>query len=165
MPRRLRPSPTTIGPFGETPAPTARADSRPERQLDALDEEECRRLLGTAVIGRIAFTEQALPAVQPVHFALIGDDIYIPTRAGSKVAVASGNAVVAFEADSFDAQGRTGWNVTAVGRSRLVTDPAEAAELDALGLTPWAPADQPCYVAIRTSRWQGRRIRTVTVLA
>ncbi len=129
-----------------------------ERRLWELNEEECRELLGTAVIGRLAFTEGALPAVQPVHFALLGSHIVIPTRPGSKVAAATANTVVAFEADDFDPQTRTGWSVTAVGPSRLLTDQREMAELDDLGLRPWAPTADRCYIAVRTSIWHGRRL-------
>jgi nitroimidazol reductase NimA-like FMN-containing flavoprotein (pyridoxamine 5'-phosphate oxidase superfamily) len=129
-----------------------------ERGLDELDEEECRQLLGTAVIGRIAFTERALPAIQPVRFALIGNHVVIPTRPGSKMAAAARGAVVAFEVDSFDPETRTGWSVTTVGPSRVVDDD-EFAALDALGLRPWAATDEPVYIAIRTMVWHGRRLR------
>ena len=129
-----------------------------ERRLWELNEEECRELLGTAVIGRLAFTEGALPAIQPVHFTLLGNDVFIPTRPGSKVAAATTNTVVAFEADEFDPQTRTGWSVTTVGQSRLLTDQDASEALDALGLRPWAPTPHLCYIAVRTSIWHGRRL-------
>ena len=128
------------------------------RRLRELDEEECRQLLGTAVIGRIAFTDGALPAIQPVHFTLLGGHVYIPTRPGSKVAAATANAVVAFEADDFDPDTREGWSVTTVGPSRLVTHPHDIESLHALGLEPWAPTEHLCYIAVRTSIWTGRRL-------
>jgi nitroimidazol reductase NimA-like FMN-containing flavoprotein (pyridoxamine 5'-phosphate oxidase superfamily) len=133
-------------------------DSDAERRLWELNEEECRELLGTAVIGRIAFTEGALPAVQPVHFTLLGGHVYIPTRPGSKVAAAIANTVVAFEADDFDPRTRTGWSVTTIGQSRLLTDDEETGELDALGLRPWASTPHRCYIAVHTSIWHGRRL-------
>ncbi len=40
---------------------------RVERELDELNEEECRELLGTGRIGRIAFPQRALPAIRPVR--------------------------------------------------------------------------------------------------
>ena len=54
-----------------------------ERLLEVLDEAECRRLLGTASIGRIAFTEGAMPAIQPASYALRGEDVFIPTGLSS----------------------------------------------------------------------------------
>jgi nitroimidazol reductase NimA-like FMN-containing flavoprotein (pyridoxamine 5'-phosphate oxidase superfamily) len=129
-----------------------------ERRLRELDEEECRQLLGSAVIGRLAFTEGSLPAVQPVHFTLLGGHVVIPTRPGSKVAAATANAVVAFEVDAYDPQKRTGWSVTAVGPSRLLTRPDEIEALEALGLAPWASTPHRCYIAVRTSILRGRRL-------
>lgn len=126
------------------------------RRLHELDEEECRRLLGTAVLGRLAFTEGALPAIQPVHFALLGGTVVIPTRPGSKVTAAAAHTVVAFEVDDFDPVRRTGWSVTVVGPSRLVTDADDLAALDALGLAPWAPTEHPCCIAVRPTIWRGR---------
>jgi hypothetical protein len=128
------------------------------RRLRELDEAECRALLGSAVIGRIAFTVDALPAIQPVHFALLGDHVYIPTRPGSKVAAAATNSVVAFEADAFDPATRIGWSVTTIGPARLLTDRDDVAALHLLGLEPWAPTPDPFYIAVRTCIWHGRRL-------
>lgn len=132
--------------------------STEERSLEVLDEDECRRLLPTAAIGRLAFTEGALPAIQPVSFGVVGNQIVIPTRVGSKVAAASRGAIVAFEVDAVDTAARTGWNVTVVGPSRVATDVAEVARLEALGLSPWAPAPTRCFVIVGMRIIQGRRI-------
>jgi uncharacterized protein len=129
-----------------------------QRRLEDLDEAECRRLLPTAVIGRVTFTEGALPAIQPVTFAVVDDQIFIPTRRGSKVAAASRGAVVAFEVDDYDAAGRIGWNVTVVGPSRVITDPDEVRALDRFGAHAWAPSDRPCYVAVQIAIVRGRRV-------
>jgi len=129
-----------------------------QRLLEVLDDAECRRLLGGGVIGRLAFTENALPAIQPVHYVLHGGRVLIPTGLGTKVAAASRGAVVAFEVDDFDVVARTGWNVTVVGASHVISDPAGVAELDALGARAWAPTDQPCYVAVEMAVVRGRRI-------
>jgi len=123
--------------------------ARGDRRLDVLDGAECRRLLATASIGRIAFTEGALPAIQPASFALRGEDVLIPTGLGSKMAAGSRGAVLAFEVDDYDLVARTGWNVTVIGPSRLVSVPAQVRALDALGVRPWAPATTHCYIALR----------------
>lgn len=128
------------------------------RRLDVLDEAECRHLLSTAVIGRLAYTEGALPAIQPVSFTVAGDQIFIPTRLGSKVAAASRGAVVAFEVDDYDAAGRTGWNVTVVGPSRVISEPDDVSALNRLGAHAWAPSDRPCYVAVQIAIIRGRRV-------
>lgn len=128
------------------------------RLLEVLGEDECHRLLAGAVIGRLAYTEGALPAIQPVHFTVHRGRVLIPTSAGSKVAAASQGTVVAFEVDDFDPESRTGWNVTVVGHSQVVSAPADVAALDRLGVAGWAPADVPCYIAVDTTVVRGRRI-------
>jgi nitroimidazol reductase NimA-like FMN-containing flavoprotein (pyridoxamine 5'-phosphate oxidase superfamily) len=126
--------------------------------LQVLSRQECLELLPLAAIGRIVFTDRALPAVQPVNFCLDGDRIVIRTAVGSKLAAATRNAVVAFEADDFDAAMRTGWSVTAVGRARAAQDPAELSHLSTLPLTPWAPGDRGHYIVVPIEQVSGRRI-------
>ncbi|WP_433427679.1 pyridoxamine 5'-phosphate oxidase family protein [Nonomuraea sp. CA-141351] len=126
--------------------------------LQALSREECLDLLATTPIGRIVFTEHALPAVQPVNFYLDGRSIVIRTSIGSKLAAATRRAVVAFEADEFDPELRTGWSVTAVGYSRAVTDPAELDRLAALPLTASAPGSRDHYIVVDAEQVSGRRI-------
>jgi hypothetical protein len=92
-----------------------------DRDHKALDEQECLRLFGTSGIGRVAYTEAALPALRAVSYALLDGDVVIPARGGSGFAHAARGAVVAFEADSYDEAARTGWSVTVVGPSRVVT--------------------------------------------
>ena len=129
-----------------------------ERLLHVLDGGECRRLLGTASLGRIAFTDEAMPAIQPASFAVRGDDVFIPTGLGSKMAAGSRGAVLAFEVDDYDLTRRTGWNVTVIGPSRLISDPGHVRALDALGALPWAPATTHCYIALHMALVRGRRI-------
>ncbi|GAA3236107.1 pyridoxamine 5'-phosphate oxidase family protein [Nonomuraea helvata] len=126
--------------------------------LQVLSRAECLDLLSTAPIGRIVFTDQALPAVQPVNFHLDGHSIVIRTSTGSKLAAATRRAVVAFEADEFDLERRTGWSVTAVGLARAVTDPTERDRLAELPLTTWAPGNRDHYIVVEAEQVSGRRI-------
>ncbi|MEU7863974.1 pyridoxamine 5'-phosphate oxidase family protein [Nonomuraea sp. NPDC049141] len=125
--------------------------------LQVLSHEECMRLLPSCPIGRIVFTDRALPAVQPVNFCLDGEDIVIRTAAGSKLAAATRNAVVAFEVDDFDSGERTGWSVTVVGYAR-VADDSQVARLERLPLTPWAH-DGDHFIVVTTVEATGRRIQ------
>ncbi|MEV4175976.1 pyridoxamine 5'-phosphate oxidase family protein [Nonomuraea sp. NPDC049709] len=126
--------------------------------LQVLSREECLRLLSSVPIGRIVFTDRALPAVQPVNFRLVGESIVIRTSSGSKLAAATRRSVVAFEADDLDPALRTGWSVTAVGHARAVTDPAELTRLNALPLVPWAPGDHDHYIVVEAEQVSGRRL-------
>jgi nitroimidazol reductase NimA-like FMN-containing flavoprotein (pyridoxamine 5'-phosphate oxidase superfamily) len=129
-----------------------------DRDVEVLDEAECLALMATMSLGRIAYTEGALPAVQPVAFALGDGEVFVATHRGSNVAVASRGAVVAFEVDDFDAGARTGWTVTVVGASRVISDADEVGRLDEFGVQPWAPAAGHCYIGIQTRLVRGRRI-------
>jgi len=126
--------------------------------LEILDEDECRALLSRAEIGRIVFTHHALPAVQPVNFAVTGGDIVIRTSRASRLAKAAADTIVAFEIDEFDTAAKTGWSVVAVGPARHVGDPGDAAALAALPLQSWAPGDRDYFIRIRPELITGRRI-------
>lgn len=126
--------------------------------LQVLSKGECLELLSSADIGRIVFTDRALPAVQPVNFCLADGHIVIRTNVGSKLAAATRRAVVAFEVDEFDPATRTGWSVTAVGQARAVQDEVERARLAELPLQPWAPGDRNHYIVVQIAQLSGRRI-------
>jgi hypothetical protein len=70
-----------------------------------------------------------------------------------QMAAGSRAAVVAFEVDDYDLAERTGWNVTVVGPSRLISDPDRIRELDRHGVRPRAPASSHCYVAHDGGAW------------
>jgi nitroimidazol reductase NimA-like FMN-containing flavoprotein (pyridoxamine 5'-phosphate oxidase superfamily) len=91
-----------------------------DRHHEPLDREDCLKLLATKEIGRLAYTQGALPAVRPVSFRLHGDEVLIPARLGSPLLDAVRGAVVAFEADDYDETTRSGWTVTVLGPSRVL---------------------------------------------
>jgi uncharacterized protein len=126
--------------------------------LEILDRADCLGLLGSVPLGRVVFTDRALPAIRPVNFVLDGDDVIIHTPPGSKLAAAMRGAIVAFEADDFDPSGRTGWSVTLVGPARLVDDADEIARLSRLPLQPWAPGPHNRFVLISGTFLSGRRV-------
>ena len=126
--------------------------------LKHLSRDECMRLAGQVSVGRIVYTRQALPAVELVNFVLHNGDIIIRTDSSGKLAAATRGAVVAFEADTVDVAGRTGWSVTIVGYSEAVTDSEEISRLERLGLTPWAPGRRDHFIRISPSIVNGRRI-------
>jgi nitroimidazol reductase NimA-like FMN-containing flavoprotein (pyridoxamine 5'-phosphate oxidase superfamily) len=126
--------------------------------LEILDRRECLSLLGSVPLGRVVFTERALPAVQPVNFALDHDNVIIRTAPGSKLAAAMRGSVVAFEADDFDGSSRTGWSVTVIGQASAVRDPAEVTRLSRLPLRPWTPGRRDQFIRIPSQHVTGRRI-------
>jgi nitroimidazol reductase NimA-like FMN-containing flavoprotein (pyridoxamine 5'-phosphate oxidase superfamily) len=127
-------------------------------ELEILDEDECLRLLASAVIGRVATTFGALPVVLPVNFAIVDGGIVFRTGEGTKLRAATRSAVVAFEADDYDPESWAGWSVLAIGRSEEVTDPGEVSRLGSLRLAPWADGERTRYVRIDPDVLTGRRI-------
>lgn len=125
--------------------------------LEILDREECLRLLGGAPIGRVIFTEQALPAVQPVPFVLSGGAVVIRAAADSRLAAATHGTVVGFEADELEPDTGSGWSVMIVGRATPVTDPRQREALSRLPLRQWSRGNGDGYIRIDAERASGRR--------
>ena len=116
--------------------------------LRLLPAGECLRRLRSVPVGRIAYTKNALPAVEPVKFALDGRHIVIRIDPGCALATALHHTVVAFEADYMDYEHHCGWSVTIVGNAHEVVDPREISELRASGLQSWASAGDGYFFRI-----------------
>jgi uncharacterized protein len=138
--------------------------AREPQDLQVLTRGECLALMATTPIGRVVFTDQALPAIQPVNFILDGDDVVIRTRPGSKLAAATRRAVVAFEVDDLDPVTGTGWTITVIGQALPVRNADEIDRLSRLALRPWSPEPLPHYIRIHTHRMTGRRLDGTTAL-
>jgi nitroimidazol reductase NimA-like FMN-containing flavoprotein (pyridoxamine 5'-phosphate oxidase superfamily) len=124
--------------------------------LRQLSRDECLHLLASVPVGRIVYTQRALPAVELVNFALDHGEIVIRTDRGGKLAAAARGAVVAFEADSLDPAHQAGWSVTVIGRAHEVTDPEEIAGLRQIGLRSWAPGTREHFIRIAPGILNGR---------
>src|SRR4051794_29731150 len=125
----------------------------------ALDREECLRLLAKVPVGRVVYTRHALPAVLPVNFSLDTDtSVLLRTSPGSDLVRAIDGAVVAFEADEFDAATRSGWSVVVTGRATLVTDPALHERLSRTGPSSWMPWQDAVLVRIDSEVVTGREL-------
>jgi hypothetical protein len=125
--------------------------------LDVLDRRECLALLATSGLGRLVYTSQAMPAVQPVRFVLRGDSVLCRVPARGALFAGVFDSVVAFTVDHFDSGLANGWFVTVVGRSSYVpdgalsTDPTEA-------VPPWWVRTNDRCISIPTESISGRRI-------
>ncbi len=52
--------------------------------LEILGRAECVALLRSAPVGRVVYTDQALPAIQPVTFVLDGDEAVVVRTAPAR---------------------------------------------------------------------------------
>ena len=110
------------------------------RQAVELTGVESWELLSGVSVGRIVFTQRAMPAIRPVNHLVDGQTIIVRSHLGAAIAERVGNedgVVVCYEAHSIDPERHTGWSVIATGMARLVRDPASIARYEQL-LEPWA---------------------------
>ena len=127
-------------------------------ELHTLDRAECLERLRTVTVGRIAFTERGLPAIQPVNFTVNGSNVIIRTSSGGKLAAAVTGAMVAFEADEVDAATRSGWSVVVLGHASLIRDIDELVALAGPDSHPWVPGRSDHVIRIKSERITGRRV-------
>jgi len=127
--------------------------------LEILPRSECLRLLESRPVGRLAVTRHALPAILPVNYRLVGEDVVFATGTGSKSLSVDRQQVVAFEVDDFDAATRWGWSVLVVGVLRRI--PAgghQWHEVREWCAEPWVGRHATELVRLGTERLSGRRL-------
>lgn len=92
-----------------------------------LNRDECLELLERNSVGRIAFSHRDRVDIEPLHYVLDGEWIYLRTSAGSKVATIVHNQWIAFEIDEVEELFR--WRSVVVhGSIHLVTADASGVE-------------------------------------
>jgi uncharacterized protein len=103
------------------------------------------------------FTDQCLPVVLPVTYAMDGESAVIRTSVETMLCAAELSSVVAFEIDGIEPNHPCGWTVTGIGQAELVTDPAEVDRLSTLPMC--GPTSREArWVRIRLNVVQGRRL-------
>jgi hypothetical protein len=127
-------------------------------ELFELSKQECLALLAAVPVGRVIYTDRALPAAQPVNYLLDGEEIIFRTANGSKLAAATRHAVVGFQVDEIDPRTRTGWSVLGVGEAIEVVHPGRLAELDGLLPDTWVDDHDAHTISISLQIISGRRL-------
>ncbi|WP_326601788.1 pyridoxamine 5'-phosphate oxidase family protein [Streptomyces sp. NBC_01800] len=127
-------------------------------QLIELSADECRELLSTHGVGRIAVSTTEGPSVVPVNYVVVGSLLAFRTAAGATPAAAAGH-MVAFEVDHIDDALSQGWSVLATGTASTVTDPNVVQNLNEVAYTdPWPDGRRDLWLTIAPTRLTGRRI-------
>jgi len=127
--------------------------------LEILPLGECLRLLASVPVGRIGFHADGELVILPVNHVVDGQDVVFCTARGSKLSAAEGHNRVAFEADGYDPQTRSGWSVLLHGHAEGVYEDAQIQKLTQRDLRPWADAvERPFWVRIRPDSVTGRQI-------
>lgn len=94
--------------------------------FQTMTADECRRLLATADIGRVAVSAGALPFVLPVQYTVQDDHLLLRTPGHHEVGDGIDGQVVGFEADTIDLDHGVGWCVSVTGPVRVLPGTAMA---------------------------------------
>jgi uncharacterized protein len=129
-------------------------------KTESLSTDECRELLATRDVGRLAVVVRGYPEVFPVNYAVVRDRLVIRTDPGVKLAHARFERVC-FQVDELDMARRTGWSVLLKGVvHELKEGDRHAEELDfaAAQIRPWAGGTKSHILVVTPMNITGRRI-------
>jgi nitroimidazol reductase NimA-like FMN-containing flavoprotein (pyridoxamine 5'-phosphate oxidase superfamily) len=130
------------------------------RQILELTPAESWELLARVSLGRIVFTQHAMPAIRPVNHLVDGQAIIIRSHLGSAITgatVTRDGTVVCYEADELDPVRHTGWSVIATGMAQLVEDAAAVSRYKQM-LEPWAAGRMDYVIAVKPQIITGIRL-------
>ncbi|WP_433264431.1 pyridoxamine 5'-phosphate oxidase family protein [Actinosynnema sp. CS-041913] len=125
--------------------------------LQVLSREECLRLLSLTGVGRLVFTDKALPVVHPVVYVLDGESVVLRVPEGSLTLVAR-DTIVAFQIDDVRPDLSKGWSVMAVGHVTEVSDEGTLTRMRELPLASRGVTGQDHYLLVALEVLSGRRI-------
>lgn len=132
------------------------------RQLRALSEPESLRLLASVSVGRVVFSERAMPAVRPVNHLVDDASVIIRTHLGAALLEAARTGVVvAYEADQIDPDVHLGWSVVVVGTARIVDDQDEIRRYAAT-LRPWIARQLDHVIRIELEQITGYELAAIS---
>ena len=128
--------------------------------IKPIPEDECRALLSTTTVGRVAFVDEDGQQLVPVNFAYLDGAIYFRTLPdGFLSTLTRGHHDVAFGVDHHDSMYRNGWNVTVRGRAEQVEDRATINKvLSHERLRPWAGGTRPLVIRVTVDAIDGRKV-------
>lgn len=143
------------------PRRPAAADHTDQRGSRILSQAECRQLLATGAggVGHLGLVTTGAVTVLPLNFTVSSGDVILRLAPGATLQALAEHPLVAFVVDALEAdgEGRPGaWSVLVQGEARIVRDPLQLAELEALGLTPLVAEAGQVYVRIHAERISGR---------
>lgn len=87
------------------------------RGFETMTPAECRALLETTDVGRLALSSGALPVVLPVQYHVFGDRLLLRAPGHHELGDDLDDQIVGFEADRL-VGGGVGWCVTVTGPMR-----------------------------------------------
>lgn len=119
-----------------------------------LSDDQCWALLEREHFGRLATNALGVMDITPLNYIAWDRTLLLRTAPGSKLLELTVNPDVAFEIDARE----TGfaWSVVLKGRARMLTNPAEIAEAERVGLRNQLATDKPIWIRIEPTQLSGR---------
>jgi uncharacterized protein len=131
-------------------------DPRPFRRLS---EQDCRDLLQSHTICRIAWQAADGPQVLPVSYLWHQGSVVFRTSPYGVLSELIRPTDVAVQLDELDEQLRSGWSVLVQGRAEAVAEPTELLHLWTIdGMVPWAPGIRNVFIRVVPRRITGRSL-------
>jgi uncharacterized protein len=132
----------------------------PSSPSETLTPAECYALVRSVRVGRVVFSDRALPGCSPVSFVLDGHTVVFRVDPDSRLAVATDHAVVAFEMDEIDADTGFGWTVLITGDAVPVTRFSEQLRSTRLGVVQPPDNERHYWVRLTPGIVTGQRVQT-----
>lgn len=119
-----------------------------------LNDEQSWKLLEATKHGRLVVSVAGEPDIFPVNYLASGRKLYLRTAPGNKLAQLTINSTVLLETDGILED--EAWSVVVRGTARVLSNSAELAEVEGLGLKTWVPTLKDFYVEISPKSVSGR---------
>lgn len=131
----------------------------PNVAISAIEEQECRELLSSTTVGRVAFVSRDGVQIIPVNYIVHdGGVIFCTSHAGILSQLAGGEPDVAFEVDYHGTTGPRGWSVLVKGSVAAMTPDQLVDRAEWPRLAPWAGGDRTLFLRLTPSVITGRRV-------
>jgi hypothetical protein len=125
---------------------------------ERLSISDCWALLRIAQVSRIAICTEQGPQILPMNHLVDAGTLVLRTADGTMFAEAAARgALVAVEADGYDAETGTAWSVVARGHARQVAGIEELVDLEQLPVAPWHSSPKHRFLRIEVHEVTGRR--------
>lgn len=136
------------------------SESPEDAELEVLSEAECRRLLETDTLGRVAFVFDGRPQIFPVNYAFDDGVVVFRTSAGLKLERGP-YTYAAFEVDHVDRESGVAWSVVVQGTAHDITETIDirSERLRHLMVKSLAPGARSDWMGVYASSITGRRFK------
>jgi len=122
-----------------------------------LSRQQCLARLSSRGVGRVGVSMDALPVILPVQFRVVDDSILFATTRNTRLDTATTGAVIAFQADAYDATDDVWWSVLLQGKATSVGEPEDEAGIGPPTSGLWSSSGaESRFLRLGTDNMRGR---------